>query len=89
MSPGMNQQSLGNFDVAQIFGNLGSVGHRTPDKCHFAAVLPCQLDSQFDAMDRRRKTRDEQPPLGMREHLIKLASHSPLARRVSLALDVG
>src|ERR1700680_4686591 len=40
-------------------------------------------------MDRRRKTGDEQPPLGAREHLVELASHRPLARGVSFTFDVG
>jgi len=85
----MNQQPFGNFDVAQVFGNLGRTGHRTADKRHFSTVFPRQLDSQLDAMDGGGKTGDEQPPLGAGEHLIKLASHSPLTRRVSFALDVG
>src|SRR5277367_3803433 len=40
-------------------------------------------------MDRRRKTRDEETTLGMREYLVKLAPDRALTRRVSLAFDIG
>src|SRR6266568_3735049 len=52
-------------------------------------MLKHQLSSQFDAMDRRRETRDEQPPFRPRKHLVKLPSNRALARRITLALHVG
>ena len=86
---GMNQQPFGNLDIAQIFGDLGGTVHGTPDKCYFSAVLPGQFDGELEAMNRRRKAGDEQPAFGAGENLVKLAPHRPLARGVSLALDVG
>ena len=86
---GMDQQALGNLDVTKILGDLRGVVHRAPGKRHFAPVLPGHLDRQLDAMDRGRETRDEQAPLGVREHFVKLPPHRALARRVAFALDVG
>ena len=86
---GMDQQALGNLDVAQILGDLRGIVHRAPDERHLAPVLPRHFHRQLDAMDGGRKTGDEQPPLGVREDFVKLPPHRALARRVALALDVG
>ena len=85
----MDQQSFGNFDVAQVFGNLRRVVHRAADERDLAAMLAGHFHRQLDAMNGRRETGDEQPPLGAREDFVELAAHRALARRVALALDVG
>src|SRR5208282_6737271 len=43
----------------------------------------------LDAMNRRRKARDKQPPLRVCEDFVELPAHRTLAGRVALALDVG
>ena len=86
---GMDQQALGNLDVTEVLGDLRGVVHRAPGERHLASVLPRHLHRQLDAMDGGRKTGDEQPPLGVREHFVKFAAHGALTRRVALALHVG
>ena len=49
---GMDQQPLGNLDVAQIFSDLGRAVHRTSTKGNFAPMLPGQFHRQLDAMNR-------------------------------------
>ncbi len=52
-------------------------------------MLVSQFHGQPDAVNGRRKARNEQPPLGVREDFVKLAPHGALAGRVTLALNVG
>ena len=85
----MNQQAVGNFDVAQVFGDLRRVVHGAADEGDLAAVLVGQFHGQLDAVNRRRETGDEQAPLGAGENFVKLAADRALAGRVSFALDVG
>ena len=86
---GMDQQAVGHVKIAEVLRDLGRIVHRAADKRDLAPVLLRQLDSQLDAMDRRRETGDEQPPLGARKDLVELAADGPLAGRVSMALYVG
>ena len=85
----MDQEPLGNLDIAQVLGNFGRVVHGAPDEGNLASVFESQIDRELDAMNRGRKTRNKQPPLGARKHFIELAPHRPLAGCVSLALNVG
>ena len=87
--PGIDHEAVGDFDVAEVFGDFGGVVHGAAEECDFAAVLVRQFDGQADAMNGRRKTGNEQPPLGVRKNFVKLAPHGSLAGRVALALDVG
>ena len=89
ISPGWMTQAVGNFDVAEIFGDLGGVVHGAADEGDFASVLAGEFDGELDAVDRRREARDEQAALGVGEDFVKLAADGALAGRVSLALDVG
>ena len=50
---GMDQQPLGNLDVAEIFGDLGRAVHRTSTESNLAPVLPGQLHRQLDPMNGR------------------------------------
>ena len=57
-----------------------------------ATLRPCSWASshrEIDAVNGRRKTRDEKTALGVGEDFVELAANSALAGRVSLALDVG
>ena len=86
---GMDQHALGNVDIAQVFRDLGGIVHGAADETDLAAVLARHVHRQLDAVNRRRETGDEQPPLGAGEDLVELAAHRALARRVALALHVG
>ena len=82
-------QTVGNLDVAEVFGNLGGVVHGAADESDLASVLVRQFDGQLDAVNGRREAGNEEPALGVGENFVKLAAHRALARRVALALDVG
>ena len=86
---GIDHQAVGNFDVAQVFGDLRGVVHGAADEGDFAAVLVGEFDRELDAVDGRREAGDEQPALGVGEDFIELAADGALAGGVSLALDVG
>src|SRR5882762_1476423 len=85
----MDQHPLGNLDITQIFGDLGGVLHGAAEKTDFAAVLPCHVYGQLDAVNGGREAGNEQTPLGADKHFFELAVDRTLARRVALALDVG
>ncbi len=86
---GIDHEPIGNLEVAQIFGDLRRVVHRAADESHFAPVLLSQFHRQADAVNGRRKAGNKQPPLGMREHFVKLPPHRALTGRVALAFNVG
>ena len=86
---GIDHEAVGNFQIAEIFGDFGRVVHRAADERDFAAVLVGQFDGQPDAVNGRGKAGDEKTPLGMREDFVKFAADGALAGRVALALDVG
>src|SRR5215831_3745488 len=86
---GMNQYSLGNVQVPEIQRDFGRFRHRATYQRDFALVFASHLDGQLDAMDGRRKTRDEQAPVGAGEDLVKASPHGALAGRVTAALGVG
>ena len=85
----MNQQALGNLDVAEVFCDLCRAVHRPSDERDFAAMVRRQLNCQFDAMDGRRKTRNEKTASRAREYFIKFSSHRSLTWSIALAFDVG
>ena len=86
---GIDDQAVGDFDVAEILGDLGGIVHGAAEERDFAAVLVGELDREIDAVNRRRKAGNEKPPLGVGEYFVELSSYGALAGRVSLALDVG
>src|SRR2546425_8657315 len=86
---GMNQQTFGNLDIAEMLSDLRRTGHGAAYERNFASVLPGELYCQLNAMDRRRKTRNKQPALGAGKDFIELPPHRPLAGRITLALNVG
>ena len=86
---GIDDEAVGNFDVAEIFGDLGGVVHGAADEGDFASVLVGEFDGEIDAVDRRREAGDEEPALGVGENFVELAADGAFAGRVSLALDVG
>ena len=86
---GMNQQSLGNVDVAKVLRDLGRLHHRAAHQRHLAAVLKGHLQRQLDAMDRRREARDKQPLFGAGENLLEAGANGAFTGRVALALDIG
>ena len=49
---GIDDEAFGNFDVAEVFGDLGGVVHGAADEGDFAAVLVREFDRQIDAVDR-------------------------------------
>src|SRR5690242_6200658 len=87
--PGMNQQPIGHVYVAQVGGDLRRVGHGAPHQRHFPVVFKRQLERQLDAVNGRGEAGDEQAPLCPGEHLVELAPHRALTRRVAGPLDVG
>ena len=87
--PGIDDQSLGEFDVAEIFGDFRRVVHGASDKGDLASVLMGEFDGEVDAVNRTGEARNEEAALGVREDLVELAADGALAGRVSLALDVG
>src|SRR5579872_1281289 len=87
--PGIDDQSLGKFDVAQVFGDLGRVIHGAADEGDLASVLMGELYGEVDAVNGTREARDEEATLGVGEDLVELAANGALTGRISLALDVG
>ena len=86
---GIDDQAVGNFDVAEVFGNLGGIVHGAAEEGDFASVLVSELHREIDAVNRRREARDEKAAFGVGENFVELAADGALAGRVSLALDVG
>ena len=86
---GIDDQTVGDFDVAKVFGNLGGIVHGAAEECDLASVLVCELHREIDAVNGRREARDEKPALGVRENFVKFAANGAFTRRVPLALDVG
>jgi len=86
---GIDDEALGNFDVAEIFGDLGGVVHRAAEEGDLATVLVGEFNRKIDAVDGRGETGDEETALGVGENFVEFASDSALAGSVSLALDVG
>ena len=89
ISPGLMTQAVGNFDVAEVFGDFGGVVHGAAEEGDFASVLVGEFDGEINAVDRRREAGDEKAALGVGEDFVELAADGALAGRVSLALDVG
>ena len=85
----IDDEAVGNFDVSKIFGDLRGVVHGAAEEGDFASVLVGELDSEINAVDRRREARDKKAALGVGEDFVELAADGALAGRVSLALDVG
>src|SRR5215469_12437550 len=86
---GIDHQAFGNFDVSQILGNLGGVGHGAANEGDLASVLLCQLDREIDAVDGRRETGDKEATLGVGENFVELAAYGALAGGVSATLHIG
>ena len=86
---GIDHQAFGNFDVAEVFGNLGGVVHGAADEGDFASMLVGDLHGELDAVNGGREAGDEKAALGARENFVELAADGALAGRVAFALDVG
>src|SRR5664280_1167009 len=86
---GMNQQSLGRLDVAEVLRDLRRLHHGAADQRQLAPIFEGLLHGQLDAMDRGGETGDKQSPLGARENLLKARTHGAFAGRVTAALYVG
>ena len=86
---GIDHQSFGHLDIAQVLGDLGGVVHGAADEGDFASVLVGEFDGEVDAVNRTGKTRDKQAALGVGENFVEFAADRALAGCVSLALDVG
>ena len=86
---GIDDEAFGDFDVAEIFGDLGGVVHGASDESDFASVLMREFYGEVDAVDRTGEAGDEEAALGVGENFVELAADGALAGSVSLALDVG
>ena len=86
---GIDDEAVGNFDVAEVFGDLGGVVHGAADEGDLASVLVGEFHGEVDAVDGTREAGDEEAALGVGEDFVELAADGALAGRVSLALDVG
>ena len=85
----VNQQALGNFDIAEVLSNFRRTVHGAADESDLASVFPGQLDRQLDAMYRRRKAGNKKSPLGASKYFVKFTPHGALAWRITPTLDVG
>ena len=86
---GIDDQALGNFDVAQVLRNLGALHHGAADDGHLAAMLAGQVEGDADAVDGRGEAGEEELLFGVRKDLVEAGNDGALAGRVAGALNVG
>src|SRR5438552_17942270 len=85
---GMNQQTFGNVDIAEVFSDLRRAGHGAAYERDLPSVFPGELYRELNAMNRRRKTRTKQTALAEGKHAIDSPPHRPRAGCVAFALNV-
>ena len=85
---GIDDEALGNFDVAEVLGNLSALHHGTTDDSHFAAMLAGQIEGDADAEDGGGEAAEEELLLGLREDLVEPGNDGALAGRVAGAIDI-
>ena len=72
---GIDDQPLGNVDVAQVLRNLGALHHGAANNGHLAPMLAGQVQGNPDAVDRRGEATEEELLLGAREDLVQARNH--------------
>src|SRR2546423_619527 len=55
---GIDDEAFGNFDVSEVFGDLGGVVHRAADDSFFSSVLVREIYGEADAVDRTTEAGD-------------------------------
>src|SRR5581483_12159681 len=85
----MDEEAIGNVNVAEISGNLGGIRHRAAHEGHFAAVIIGEFNCELNAVNRGRKAGDEEALRDAGKNFVELAAYGALAGRVPGALDVG
>jgi hypothetical protein len=86
---GIDDEALGNVDVAEVLGNLSAFHHGAADDGDLAAVLAGQLEGDADAVDGGREAAEEELLFGARKDFVEAGNDGALAGRVAGALDVG
>ena len=77
-----------NAEVAEPLGNLGVVDHPAADEGHAAVELGRQIDDDLHPVDARRKGRDHDFAVGVREDLFEGVRHVDFGAREAPPIDV-
>ena len=85
---GIDDQALGNVDVAEVLRNLSAFHHGAADDGDLAVVLASQIERDADAIDGGREAGEEEFLLGLRKDFVEARNDGALAGGVAGALDV-
>src|ERR1035441_787295 len=77
--PGVDDEALGNVDVAEVLRNLSALHHGAPNNGHFAGMLAGQIEGNANAVDGRGEAGEEELLLGLRKDFVETRNHGPLA----------
>ena len=86
---GVDEQALGNLDVAEVLGDLGRVVHGAADDGDLASVLLGEFEGEAEPGDGGREAGEEEALLGLGEDLVETGAHGFLAGGPAAAIDVG
>ncbi len=85
----VDEKALGRIDIFKIHRDFRGIRHAAAHQRNLSVVGGSQFQCELDAMDARRKTRDEQATVGAPENIFKAWTHRAFAGRVARTLDVG
>jgi hypothetical protein len=86
---GIDDETLGNIDVAQVLGDFGAFHHGAADDGHLAPVGLSQIQGDADAVNGGREATEEELLFGARKNLVETRNDGDFGGSVAGALDVG
>src|SRR6185437_38709 len=86
---GMDEESRGRIEVAEVLRDLSGVVDRAPDERDLAVVLIGKLHRDADAVDRRREAGEEELLTRGTEDVVETRADGALAGREAGPVDVG